>query len=194
MTTINSLCVYCGSSNAVDAAYFDAAFALGRLLGENRIDLVYGGGHVGLMGRLADGVLDAGGRVTGIIPRHLHEREVAHDGVQEMLIVDSMHIRKALMAERADAFAVLPGGIGTLDEFFEILTWRQLGLHDKPIILIDLFDYWAPLEALMDRLCDANFASTRTRTLYQRIDRLDQLLPLLSAAPTPAHPLDAQKL
>lgn len=119
------------------------------------VELVYGGGRIGLMGVLASAVLASGGRVTGVIPAALRDAELAHEGASELVIVDSMHDRKRLMAERADAFAVLPGGIGTLDETFEILTWRHLGLHDKPIFLVDVADYWRPLRQLLDHL-DAN--------------------------------------
>src|SRR3954452_11924612 len=132
---IRRLCVYCGSSGAVDRQYREAATELGARLGAAGIGLVYGGGRVGLMGLLADAALAGGGEVIGIIPSRLRDAELAHLGATELVVVESMHERKRRMAEQADAFAVLPGGIGTLDEMFEILSWKQLGLHDKPILL-----------------------------------------------------------
>jgi uncharacterized protein (TIGR00730 family) len=182
MTKPKSLCVYCGSSNAVAPKYLAAAFELGRQMGRAGIKLVYGGGRVGLMGRVADGVLSEGGRVIGIIPQHLHEREVAHDDVTELLVVDSMHERKRLMAEHADAFAILPGGFGTLDEMFEIVTWRQLGLHDKPILLVDVDDYWAPLEIMIERIVSEGFAPEGLNKLFDRVESVDAVLPALEAA------------
>ena len=163
MQNIRSLCVYCGSSGAVAAQYRDAANELGAQLARVGIVLVYGGGRVGLMGLLADATLAAEGKVTGIIPSRLRDAEVAHRGVTELIVVDSMHERKRLMAERADAFAILPGGIGTLDEMFEIVSWKQLRLHDKPILLVDIGGYWAPLLALLDHVVDTGFAGAQTR-------------------------------
>ena len=163
MKKIGRLCVYCGSSGAVEARYREAASELGARLAAAGIELVYGGGRVGLMGLLAEGALTAGGKVTGIIPRRLLDAEVAHLGVTELVVVDSMHDRKRLMAERADAFSVLPGGIGTLDELFEIVSWKQLELHDKPILLVDIGGYWAPLRALLDHIIVSGFARPQTR-------------------------------
>src|SRR5689334_8377176 len=152
MRNIQRLCVYCGSAGAVGEKYRAAATELGTRLAAAGIGLVYGGGRVGLMGLLADAALASRGEVTGIIPARLRDAESAHLGVTELVVVDSMHDRKRVMAERADAFAILPGGIGTLDEMFEILTWRQLGLHDKPIFLIDVAGYWRPLRELLVQL------------------------------------------
>jgi len=185
MASIKSVCVYCGSSNRVDPKFLDAATELGRLMGEAGLKLIYGGGRVGLMGRVADGVLAAGGSVVGIIPRHLHDREVAHPGVSELLVVDSMHERKQLMAEQADAFVVLPGGYGTLDEMFEIITWRQLGLHDKPLVLADLFGYWAPLALLLDTIIDTGFAQPDCRQLYSTVTSVAEILPALALVQPP---------
>jgi uncharacterized protein (TIGR00730 family) len=192
MASIKSVCVYCGSSNRVDPRFLDAATELGRLMGEAGLELVYGGGRVGLMGRVADGVLAAGGRVVGIIPRHLHEREVAHATVDELLIVETMHERKQLMAERADAFVVLPGGYGTLDEMFEIITWRQLGLHDKPLVLADLFGYWAPLATLLDTIIDTGFAQPECRNLYHTVTSVAEILPALAKTRPPAAPVETK--
>jgi len=185
MASIKSVCVYCGSSNRIDPKFLDAATELGRLMGEAGLKLIYGGGRVGLMGRVADGVLATGGNVVGIIPRHLHDREVAHPGVSELLVVDTMHERKQLMAEQADAFVVLPGGYGTLDEMFEIITWRQLGLHDKPLVLADLFGYWAPLAQLLDTIIDTGFAQPECRQLYRTVTSVAEILPALGEAQPP---------
>ena len=146
MKDVFSVCVYCGSSSRVSDTYKDAAHQLGTLLGENGHQLVYGGGRVGLMGIVADATLAAGGSVVGIIPEHIQVLEVEHTGLTELLVVDSMHTRKRMMVDRSDAFVVLPGGLGTLDETFEILTWKQLRLHDKPIVVANIDGYWDALE------------------------------------------------
>jgi hypothetical protein len=144
-----TLCVYCGASNRADPAFYDAAAALGRGMAARGWRMVYGGGRVGLMGAAAEAALAGGGEVIGIIPGFLHEAEVGHHGVTSLEIVESMHERKLRMFELSDAFCVLPGGLGTLDETFEILTWRQLGLHDKPIVLANLNGFWDPLLTLL---------------------------------------------
>lgn len=176
---IRRLCVYCGSSATVDRRYRDAAGELGVTLAAHGIELIYGGGRVGLMGLLADAVLRRGGRVTGIIPSFLRDAEHGHGGVTELVVVGSMHERKALMAERADAFAVLPGGIGTLDEMLEIVSWKQLRLHDKPIVLVDLAGYWQPLLALFDHVIGAGFARPETRALLQVVASVPALMEAL---------------
>jgi hypothetical protein len=155
------------------------AFTLGRLLGQRGIRLIYGGGGVWLMGRVAAGCLEAGGQVTGIIPRHLHERELAHRGVQELVLVDTMHERKMLMASRSDAFIVLPGGFGTLDEMFEILTWRQLGLHAKPIVLVDHRGYWAPLREMIAHMIEENFVAPVHAAALTVVDSAEAALHVL---------------
>jgi uncharacterized protein (TIGR00730 family) len=186
MAAITRLCVYCGSSAGTDASYRAAAARLGTLLAEASVELVYGGGRVGLMGVLADAALAAGGRVTGIIPRHLHDREVAHPGVSNMIVVGSMHERKQRMFELADAFAVLPGGFGTLDETIEMLTWRQLALHDKPVIIADIAGYWAPLLGLIEHAIAHGFAGAGLRDFYRVVARVDDVLPTLAALPQPS--------
>jgi uncharacterized protein (TIGR00730 family) len=188
MIALTSLCVYCGSCTGSDPAHRAAAERLGRLMAERGVRLVFGGGRVGLMGVLADAVLDAGGQVTGIIPGHIEEREIGHQQVTELLIVDNMHERKHKMFELADAFAVLPGGFGTLDETFEIITWRQLGLHDKPVVLIDSAGYWKPLETLLEHVIDGGFADGSARRLYQFVDSVDEVFDVLAKAPPPATP------
>ena len=183
---IRSLCVYCGSSGAVAPAYRDAATELGARLAENGIEVVFGGGRVGLMGLLADAALAKGGRVVGIIPTRLRDAELAHRAVSELVIVDTLHARKAMMAERADAFAVLPGGIGTLDETFDMLSWKQLGLHDKPIFLVDIEGYWAPLRSLLKHIVDSGFAQARTHGLLRIVPTVAALLTVLvDEPPTP---------
>ena len=142
------VCVFCGASSGRLPAYADAARSLGAALAQRGLGLVYGGGRVGLMGALADAALGAGGEVVGVIPQELVDRELAHAGVTELRVVGSLHERKALMAELSDAFVALPGGFGTLDELMEQLTWSQLGLHDKPVGLLDVEEYWRPLIAL----------------------------------------------
>ena len=167
MPQIRSVCVYCGSSGAVDERYRTAAEEIGRSLAMAGIALVFGGGRIGLMGIAADAALAAGGQVIGVIPAALRDAELAHQNVSELVVVDTMHDRKRVMAERADAFAVLPGGIGTLDEAFEMLTWRQLGLHDKPIFLVDVAGYWQPLRALLDHIVEQRFAKSLVPRLVE---------------------------
>lgn len=183
MARIRSLCVYCGSSGAVDEKYRAAAVELGEALARARIELVYGGGRVGLMGLLADAMLGGGGTVIGVIPARLRDAELAHQGASELIVVGSMHERKRLMAEQADAFAVLPGGIGTLDETFEIVTWRQLGLHDKPIFLVDVAGYWRPLIDLFDHLTVQGFAR---RIVSETVQVVPTVAALMAALPVSA--------
>jgi uncharacterized protein (TIGR00730 family) len=186
MPNIRALCVYCGSSGAVAPAYREAASELGARLAAAGIETVFGGGRVGLMGLLADAALAAGGRVTGIIPARLRDAELAHPGATELIVVATMHERKRLMAERADAFAVLPGGIGTLDETFEILSWRQLGMHDKPIFLVDIGGYWAPLRALLGHIVENGFARPPTLRLVRVVPTVAALMAALAEEPRTA--------
>lgn len=159
------MAVFCGSSPGEHPRYREAAENLGKLLVARGIGLVYGGASVGLMGALADAVIDAGGTVTGVIPQHLVEFEVAHAGLDDLRVVASMHERKALMTELSDAFIALPGGFGTLEEMFEVVTWRQLGLHQKPIGLLDVGGYFAPLVAFLDQMVTERFLSEDNRSL-----------------------------
>jgi len=185
MSTITSLCVYCGSRLGDDRAFRDSAERFGSILAEAGIRLVYGGGAIGIMGVIADAVLASGGRVTGIIPRHLQDIEVGHAGVDELIVVPNMHERKRRMSELADGFVILPGGLGTLDEMFEAITWKQLGLHDKPIVIADIGGYWSPLRSLLEAIIDRGFASGRSRQLYAIVDDVDGVLPALAATPEP---------
>lgn len=152
-----SICVYCGSRHGSQPAYTQAAVALGHAIGERGWQLVYGGGKVGLMGEVADATLAAGGRVIGVIPDSLKRREVGHTGLHELHVVPTMHVRKQMMAERADAFIALPGGIGTLEELFEVWTWRQLGYHHQPIGLLNVAGYYDDLLRFMRRTVDEDF-------------------------------------
>lgn len=191
---IRWLCVYCGSSAAVDRLYREAASELGTRLAAAGIGLVFGGGRVGLMGLLADATLAAGGFVTGIIPARLRDAELAHEGATELVVVDTMHERKQAMAERADAFAILPGGIGTLDEMFEILSWKQLQLHAKPIFVVDIGGYWAPLRQLLDHIVVMGFAREQTRGLLQVVPNVADLMAALSKEPTASQKTDIDQL
>ena len=162
---LSAVAVYCGSNHGADPAYAQAAAALGRLLAERGIRLVYGGGHVGLMGVLADAALAIGGEVFGVISRALQAKEVAHDALTSLTVVDTMHERKAAMADAADAFVMLPGGYGTFDEFFEAVSWTQLGIHDKPCGVLDVAGYYAPLRTLLDEATRQGFVSRVHREL-----------------------------
>ncbi|HVS13790.1 MAG TPA: TIGR00730 family Rossman fold protein [Thermoanaerobaculia bacterium] len=186
------LCVFCGSSPGAHPAYRVAAERLGATLVERGWELVYGGGNVGLMGVLADAVLARGGRVTGIIPDGLLRREVGHAGVTELRVVGSMHERKASMAELASGFVALPGGIGTLEEIFEVLTWAQLGIHDKPCALLDVAGYYRPLVGFLDRVVEQRFARAEHRAMLMLEDDPGRLLDRFESyrAPTVAKWLD----
>ncbi len=166
MTSIKAVCVYCGARAPQTPAHLHAATRLGELLAANKITLVYGGARIGMMGVLADSALKNGGKVIGIIPDHLQQSEVGHQGVTTLHIVPNMHTRKQMMFDRSDAFVVLAGGIGTLDELFEMLTWKQLKMHNKPIIFVDTEGYWQPLLALLDHIIESGYASPSIRQLY----------------------------
>ena len=160
-----SLCVYCGSREGGEPAYAAAAREVGTLIGRQGWQLVYGGGRAGLMGLVADAALAAGAQVIGVIPASLMERELGHAGLTELHVVETMHERKTLMAERADAFVALPGGIGTFEELFEVWTWRQLGYHDKPLGLLNVAGYYDSLLAFIDQVVDQGFVTTAQRAL-----------------------------
>lgn len=166
LRAMRSICVYCGSSPGNDPAFLDAARAFGDLLGRRGIRLVFGGGDVGLMGAIADAVLAAGGEVVGVIPQGLVDREVAHFGLTELHVTKSMHERKAMMAELADGFVAMPGGLGTLEELFEMLTWAQLGLHRKPVGLLNVAGYYDALVAFVDHTVEAGFVRPQHRALF----------------------------
>ncbi|SCA56940.1 conserved hypothetical protein [Candidatus Terasakiella magnetica] len=161
-----SLCVFCGSKNGNDPTYVEEAKALARMMAKKEIELVYGGGSIGIMGIIAQEILDHGGRVTGVIPEFLQKHEVGHHGLSELIITESMHERKRTMFEKSDGFIVLPGGLGTMDETFEIMTWKQLRLHNKPIIVLDTKDYWQPFHQLVEATIAGGFAHEGVRDLY----------------------------
>ncbi|MET0333714.1 MAG: TIGR00730 family Rossman fold protein [Rhizobacter sp.] len=177
-----SLCVYCGSRVGQLASYEAAAEQVGRLIGERGWQLVYGGGNAGLMGAVANATLAAGGRVVGVIPHSLMDRELGHPGLSELHVVDTMHQRKQLMAERADAFLALPGGIGTFEELFEVWTWRQLGYHDKPVGLLNVDGYYDSLLSFLDQSVAQGFVPAAQRTLLQASSDATALLSSLAQA------------
>lgn len=183
MSEKKSICVFCGSSARVDGAYRAAAQRFGTLLGERGYNLVYGGGRVGLMGLTADAALQAGASVVGVIPKFLEDYEVGHEGLNELIITDNMHDRKRIMYERADAFVVLPGGLGTMDETFEVVTWTQLGLSGKPVVIANIDGFWDPLLSLVDHLVATGFARPENRGILQVADTLEAVFPLLADAP-----------
>ena len=179
----SALCVFCGARFGADPAYRDLAGRLGRLLAESGVTLVYGGGGVGLMGVVANAALAVPGQVVGIIPRFLLDREAGHPDLTETIVVETMHERKLQMFERSDGFVVLPGGLGTLEEFFEVLSWRTMGLHDKPIIILDHNGYWDPLVALLNRVVDGSFADRRYLDHIAVVTKLEELLPTIARMP-----------
>lgn len=162
---MKSICVFCGSSFGTAPAYEEAARRLGRMLADEGITLIYGGGNVGLMGAVADAALEAGGEVIGVIPKALMRREIGHPGLTELHVVGSMHERKAKMAELSEGFVALPGGTGTLEELFEVLTWAQLGEHDKPCGLLDVAGYYGPLLAVLDHMVEQGFLEEQHRKM-----------------------------
>lgn len=185
MKPISAVCVYTGSRFGRDPAYRQAAEALGTGLAQRGIGLVYGGGNVGLMGAMADAALAAGGRVVGVIPRFLEEREVRRRDLTEQFTVATMHERKAKMAELSDAFIVLPGGLGTLDETFEILTWRQLRLHDRPVLIADIAGYWSELFRMLERSVAEGFVNAGELAMFERHDTIVSLLNRLDTLSVP---------
>jgi uncharacterized protein (TIGR00730 family) len=189
---VNALCVFCGSSARGREEHRQAATNLGKLFAEKKIRLVYGGGRVGLMGIIADSVMQTGGQVTGIIPGHLEKSEVGHEGISELIVVDSMHLRKELMFQKSDGFVILPGGFGTLDELFEILTWKQLHLHDKPVIIVNINHYWDPLKTLIDHSISEGYAHPSHSKLFTFVDTIEEILPALNQIHEERLPLSAK--
>jgi len=181
--TIASAAVFCGSRSGNDPAYGRAAEVLGAGLAGAGIRLVYGGGNVGLMGAVADAALRAGGAVTGVIPGFLRDREVMHDGVMDLMVTETMHERKTRMFASADAFLIMPGGLGTFDELMEILTWRQLSLHDKPILIVDVAGWARMLVATIDVAIEQGFAAASARDLFEVVPDVETALARLEAVP-----------
>ncbi|KZL17801.1 LOG family protein ORF6 in fasciation locus [Pseudovibrio axinellae] len=182
MKTLKSICVYCGSNAGSQPLFEQASIQLGKLLASEGIRLVYGGGSIGLMGALAKTVLENGGEVTGVIPGFLKEREVMLEQAHELIVVQDMHERKRTMFEKADAFIALPGGIGTLEELVEMLTWAQLGRHDKPMLLLNLAQFWTPLVELLDHMRGLGFIRPDSDITYEITDDVSQSINLLCKA------------
>ena len=176
---INSICVYCGASSQVDQAFKDDAARLGNILAKEKVRLVYGGGKVGLMGIIAEAVFRNGGEIVGIIPEHIQNKEIRNTDVTELYVVDSMHTRKRMMVEKSDGFIVLPGGFGTLDETFEILTWKYMGLHDKPVVFVNTRNFYAPLMGMVDHMVESGFTPFWQRNLFQIVDTPEEALPAI---------------
>ncbi|TYC63386.1 TIGR00730 family Rossman fold protein [Rhodobacterales bacterium] len=177
--TLKSICVYCGSSFGSDPAHEAAATRLGQSIADAGIGLVYGGGSVGLMGTVANAALEAGGKVTGIIPHFLEKREVMLDTLEDLIVTRDMHERKHLMFEKSDAFVALPGGIGTLEEAVEMMTWAQLGQHRKPVLLADINGFWSPLMELLDHMRSQGYIRPDTEVPYLVAKKVDDILPML---------------
>ena len=194
MSEVTSVCVYCGSRFGEDRRHRTQAVNFGRRLARSGMRLVYGGGHVGLMGAIADAVLTEGGQVVGIIPEHLERLEVEHRDLTELHVVPSMHDRKRMMFEMSDAFVALPGGIGTLDESFEILSWRQLRLHDQPLIFLNDGGYWQLFADLVDHIIASGFAPPETTGLFEMAEDIDQVFDILARTPKPAEKSDSTRL
>lgn len=188
MKLIRSICVYCGSADGGKPAYAHAARALGLAMAHAQIGLVYGGGNSGLMGEIARAVLEGGGHVTGIIPEFLQIRELMLEGAQSMTIVPDMHTRKQMMFERSDAFVALPGGIGTLEELLEQMTWAQLGQHEKPVLIADIGGYWQPLLDLLEHIQLAGFVRAGLQPHYMVANHVVDILPMLHAGAATMRP------
>lgn len=182
MNKIKNVCVYCGSGPGTDPAYAEAATALGRELADNKIGLVYGGGSLGLMGTVARAVLENGGHVTGIIPDFLSNRERMLRDVQELIVTEDMHERKRMMFDKSDAFVALPGGVGTLEETVEMLTWSQLGQHKKPILLANVKNFWEPLVNLFKHMREQEFIREGLMVRYLVADEINDVVPMLQGA------------
>lgn len=175
MKAIQSICVFCGAQNAVPKHYLEMGAHFGEMLAKRGIRLIYGGGDCGVMGAVANATLAAGGEVTGVFPLSLRSLENEHTSLTEIIIVESMHERKKKMFDLTDAFVVLPGGFGTMDETFEILTWKQLKLHNKPLIIVNYEKYWEPLVRLMDNIIQIGFARPENAELYDVVDHADDV-------------------
>ncbi len=178
---LRRVCVYCASSLGTDPKYRESATRLGEILAEHDVGLVYGGGAVGLMGTIADAAMGAGAEVIGVIPTALFSREIGHSGLTELIEVGSMHERKAKMFDLSDAFVALPGGLGTLEELFEVATWSQLGTHDKPVVVVDVDGYYTPLFDFIDGAVAAGLMREKNRQIIVRVERVEQVMDALSS-------------
>jgi len=189
-----SVCVYCGTGSAVNQLYKDAAADLGRNLAASGVRLVYGGGSVGLMGIVSESCMQAGGTVMGIIPGHLSEKEGQKHDITDLVVVDSMHTRKHMMVENSDGFIVLPGGLGTLDETFEILTWKYLGLHDKPVVLVNINGFYDPLVATIRHMMHEGFTPQHHLDMFVVVDTVRDVLPALARQPAPSDVVKTERM
>ena len=185
MKEISSLCVFCGSRTGNDPAHEQIARQLGEAMASRQIRLVYGGGRIGLMGIVAGAIFNNGGQITGVIPDFLMHMEIGNDQIGELIITDNMHSRKAKMFELSDAVVILPGGIGTLEEAFEVITWKQLRQHDKSIVLVDANSYWAPFTRLIENIIEGGFAHEKVLELYSVVGSVDEIFPALVNASEP---------
>ena len=183
MSQIASVCVYCASSRRADQEYAESARRLGEILAEQGLTLIYGGGAVGSMGAVANGAISRGGRVLGILPRFMDELEWGHTGASELFLVDNMAQRKQQMIERSDALVALPGGSGTLEELLEALTWKRLGLHGKPIVMVNTRDFFAPLLALLEQTIEEHFMDIRHREMWTVVSHVEEVLPAIRETP-----------
>ncbi len=183
MSEIKNVCVYCGSSSNVDEGFKKAATKMGQLIAAQGWGVVYGGGRVGLMGLVADAALEKGGKVIGIIPEHIQAREVQHKELTELHVVDTMHVRKQMMVDQSQAFVILAGGLGTLDELFELLTWKQLGLHDKPIVIVNMNNYWTDLLETINHIASEGFMRETDLGLFDVVESVEEVPELLKNAP-----------
>ncbi|MDD3020221.1 MAG: TIGR00730 family Rossman fold protein [Alphaproteobacteria bacterium] len=179
MNQIKSVCVYCGSSTTSDPSYDAPTELLGQSLAKAGITLIYGGGNPGLMGKVANSCMEAGGKVIGIIPDAILKLEARHDNVTELHVVPNMHVRKQMMAEKSDAFIVMPGGLGTLDETFEILTWKYLGIHNKPVIIANIDGYWNPMLELIRNMADKRFVREEHLNTFVVADNVPHIMDIL---------------
>lgn len=194
MSHIKSVCVYCGSSNTSNPAYDAPTIELGQSIATQGLTLVYGGGNPGLMGKVSDSCLKAGGKVIGIIPDHIRQMEPQHQDLTELHVVDNMHIRKQMMAERADAFVIMPGGFGTLDEAFEILTWKYLGIHNLPIIIANIDGFWNPLLALIDHMRENGFVREAHMSAFTVAKDISEIMKILKNTEISAKRYDFKKI
>lgn len=180
MTQIKRVCVYCASSNKCDPFYLEEAYKFGRQLAQNKMVVFYGGGAVGLMGSLADGAISVGGEVVGIIPDFMEQLEWGHKGITKLHVVKNMHERKSTIASESDGFVALPGGCGTLEELLEVITWKRLGLHKKPIVIANLKGFYDPCVAMLDRCVKENFMHEKHLRIWTVVDTIDDIIPALN--------------
>ncbi len=183
MGGLKSICVYCSASVKVDDHYKTVAKNMGHRIADAGFRLVYGGARIGMMGAVSDGVMESNGSVLGVTTKYLGEHEGIHDGLKTLKVVDNMHARKHLMFEESDAFIVLPGGFGTLDEFFEVLTWKQIGLHAKPMVVLNYEKFWDPLKTVLDSLKDGGFISNKDTQLCHFVETVDEVIPTIQSTP-----------